>query len=199
MKRLGPVIAPGRARLVRTGAWVAAAAVVAVLAAGCKPIAFTSSGGGAATGSCLTGTWKLDTQNLSSGLATAVPGLTVTASGPGVTLTLSDTAWTLHADQTLAASISTSWGDAHGTIHVTGDAHGSYSSGSASAITFTLAGLTGTADYTISALGHDFSGSLSLPASGLEKLYGLSGTATQACGASGLTLTFPTFSMHAHH
>jgi hypothetical protein len=178
---------------------ISALLVVAVtfLVTGCQPLVLLPGGGGAGTGSCLPGTWNLDTEHIDA-LATALPGLTITSSGPGVTLTFTDTTWTLHADQTLTGSLVTQYGTASGTVHVIGDAIGTYTS-TASTITFTLAGITGSAAYDLTIFGSHVTGTLSLPTSGLQKLYGLSGTATDTCSSSGLTLTFPSFSMHSHH
>jgi hypothetical protein len=49
--------------------------------------------------------------------------------------------------------------------------------------------VSGTATYDVQGVGQHFSGTLSLPTSGLQKLVGLSGTAPFTCSASGLTFT----------
>ncbi len=185
------------ARVRRLRSSITLVVAVALLAAGCQPLLWHPGGGGAGSGSCLPGTWNLDTEQIGA-LTTALPGLTLTTSGPGVTLTFTDTTWAVHADQTLTGSLTTRWGTAGGTVHVTGDASGTYTS-TATNITFTLASLSGSADYDITAFGFTATGTLSLPTSGLEKLYGLTGTAADTCNANGLTLTFPSFSMHAKH
>ena len=180
------------------GGRLALVGVVALLAGGCVPLQFLPGGNGAGSGSCLTGTWNLDTENITGAISTALPGLTVTTSGPGVTLTLTDTSWALHADQTLNGSLTTKWGSASGSIHVTADASGTYTS-TTSTITFTLASLSGSAAYDITVFGFHATGTLSLPTSGLQKLYGLTGSPSYTCGSTGLALTFPSFSMHALH
>ena len=179
------------------GGRLALVAIAAVLAGGCLP-QFLPGGGGAGSGSCLPGTWNLDTEQITGALNTALPGLSITTSGPGVTLTFTASTWTLHADQTLTGSITTQWGSAGGTVHVVGDASGTYTTTS-SAITFTLGQLSGSADYDITVFGFHATGSLSLPTSGLQQLYGLSGTANDTCSTSGLSLAFPSFHMHAKH
>jgi len=169
----------------------------ALLAGGCIP-QFVPGSNGAGTGNCLPGTWNLDTEQISGGLSSAIPGLTITASGPGVSLKFDDTTWTLHADQTLSASFSSQWGSANGTVHVVGDASGTYTATS-SAITFTLGSVSGSADYDVTVFGFHATGTLSLPTSGLQQLYGLSGTANDTCSSTGLSLDFPSFRMHATH
>ena len=181
----------------KLGSSITLVIAVALLAAGCQPLTFLPGGGGAGSGSCLPGTWNLDSEQIGT-LATALPGLTITASGPGVTLTLTDTTWALHADQTLTGSLTTQFGTVSGTVHVTGDATGTYTSTSSS-IAFTLASLSGSATYDVTIFGSHVTGTLSLPTSGLQKLYGLTGTASYTCSTSGLALTFPSFSMHVHH
>lgn len=179
------------------GGRLALLGAAALLAGGCIP-QFVPGGNGAGTGTCLPGIWNLDSEQITGGLSSAIPGLTITASGPGVSLTFTDTTWALHADQTLSASFTSHWGSANGTVHVVGDASGTYTSTS-SAITFTLGSLSGSADYDVSVFGFHATGTLSLPTSGLQKLYGLSGTANDTCSSTGLSLDFPSFQMHAKH
>lgn len=170
---------------------------VALLAAGCQPLNFIPGGGGAGTGSCVPGTWQLDAEHIGA-LTTALPGLSITAAGPGLTLTFTDTTWSVHADQTLTGALTTSFGTASGSVHVTGDASGTYTS-TAPTVAFKVSSLSGSVAYDVTAFDTHLTGTLSLPTSGLEKLYGLTGSAVVACGANGLTLTFPSFSMHSHH
>jgi len=184
-------------RIRKLGSGITLVVAVVFLAAGCQPLTFLPGGGGAGTGSCLGGTWNLDTEHIGA-LSTAFPGLTITAAGPGVILSLTGTTWALHADQTLTGSLTTKLGTASGTVHVTGDASGTYVS-TASSISFTLASVSGSAAYDITVFGVHKTGTLSLPTSGLQKLYGLKGVAAESCSASGLVLTFPSFSMHARH
>ena len=181
----------GMHRLWGVGSRVALLAVAVTMVAGCDPwIHLPGSGGDSAT--CPVGSWTITSETITKPLSGLVPGLEITSSGPGVTLGLdSDHTWKLHADQTLTASL----GSASGTVHVTGDASGTYTS-TATAATFTLASVTGSATYTISAFGAHFSGTASLPSSGLSHLYGLSGTANYTCNSGDLSLGFPSFKMH---
>jgi hypothetical protein len=185
------------ARVRKLGISIAAVVAIALLAAGCQPFNFTPGGGSAGSGSCLPGTWNLDTETFGA-LTTALPGLSITAAGPGLTLSMTATTWAVHADQTLTGSLSTKVGTASGSVHVTGDASGTYTS-TASTVAFTLSSLSGSAAYDVTAFGVHLTGTLSLPTSGLQKLYGLTGSADVSCSASALSLTFPSFSMHAHH
>jgi hypothetical protein len=182
----------------KAGTRIAMLAVIALLAAGCTPTLFPPAGADGETATCPTGVWKIDTETITGQLSTVIPGLTVTGSGPGVTLTLTDGTWALHADQTLNASLTTSFGNASGTVHVTGDANGALTT-TPSNLTFTLASLSGSASYDATILGLHVNGSTSLPGSGLEQLYGLTGTAGYSCASGGLSLTFASYSMHAHH
>ena len=180
-----------------SGARLALVAVIVLVAAGCKSAVFTPAGGGAGTGSCFAGTWKLDAQALNGSLPTNIPGLDITATGDGVTLNLTDTTWTLHANQKLEASLHTNYGDASGNVQVTGDAHGTYAPHGSQA-DFTLSGISGSASYDVTILGMDFAKQVDLPGSGLDRLYGLSGTAATTCNSSGLTLEFHGLKLHGH-
>jgi hypothetical protein len=104
----------------------------------------------------------------------------------------------LHADQTLTGSLMTPAGTASGTVHVTGDASGTYTA-TLPSVSFKMTSISGSAAYDVTAFGNHYTGTLSLPSSGLQKLYGFTGSATATCGATGLVLGFPSFSMHAHH
>jgi len=179
------------------GGRLALVGVAALIAGGCVPLNFLP-GPGTGGGRCLPGTWNLDSEQIAGGLPTSIPGLTIATSGPGVTLEFTATDWTLHADQTLDASFESQFGDASGTLHVVGDAGGTYTS-TGSTITFTLASISGTADYDFTVFGFHVTGSLALPSSGLQKLYGLTGTANDTCSSGGLSLQFPSFDMHAKH
>ena len=185
------------ARIRKLGISITMIAAVALLATGCQPFSFTPGGGGAGTGPCLPGTWNLDSMNIGA-LSTALPGLSITAAGPGLTLTLTDTTWSVHADQTLTGSLTTPAGTASGTVHVTGDASGTYTA-TLPSVSFKVTSVTGSAAYDVTVFGNHYTGTLSLPTSGLQKLYAYTGSATALCGASGLSLGFPSFSMHARH
>ena len=180
----------------RVGALAVLLALVSVLSA-CNPIRFTPSGG-AGTGDCLSGTWKLDAESIPVPISTPLGDISITSTGTGVTLTLTGTTWSLHADQTLNGSVSSSFGTASGSVHVVGDASGSYTT-SASTTVFTVTSVSGTAAYDVNVMGQNFTGSLSLSTSGLQKLYGLTGNAVSSCDTNGLSLSFKSFSMHAHH
>ena len=198
----GPARRSGRTRmtmptLVRRSGAVAALLAVVCLITACNPIRFTP-GGGAGTGDCVSGTWKLDALNIPAPLTTPIGNLSITSSGTGVTLTLSASTWSLHADQTLSGTVSSSFGNASGSAHVVGDASGTYTSSDSSTV-FTLASVSGTVDYNVTVAGQNFTGSLALPTSGLQRLYGLSGNAYSSCDVNGLSLTFRSFSMHSHH
>jgi hypothetical protein len=180
------------------GGRLALVGVAALIAGGCVPLNFVPGPGGTGGGSCLSGTWNLDSEQIIGNLPTSIPGLTITTSGPGVTLNFTGSGWTLHAEQTLKASFTSKFGNASGTLHVVGDASGTYTS-TGSTITFTLASLSGSADYSFTVFGFTATGSLSLPSSGVQKLYGLTGTANDTCSSTGLSLQFPSFNMHAKH
>jgi hypothetical protein len=173
---------------------IVAIAVLAFGLAACNPIVLSPGGG--ETTACPQGVWKIDSQTITDGL-NLIPGLSVTGSGTGITLTLNESDWALDADQSLQASFTSPLGDANGTVHVIADAAGTYTS-TASELTFTLGSLTGKADYDVTVLGHQFDGSLDLPNSALENLYGLSGTASYTCNADGLTVEFAGFQLHGH-
>jgi hypothetical protein len=172
--------------------------VVAVSAgtAGCT-ILFNPGPGTGGGGSCLEGTWTLD-RLAASPITTPFGTVTLSPASNGVTLTFTGTTWTLAIDQTIAVSVSTPWGSATGTIEVDGQASGTYTS-TASTITFTLGSISGTVAYDITVGGRHFTGTLSLPVSGLQKLYGMSGTASYTCTASGLSISLKGMSLHAHH
>ena len=78
-----------------------------------------------------------------------------------------------------------------------GSANGTYTV-NGSTITFTLGAVSGTATYDVQAAGHDFSGTVSLPSSGVQKLVGLSGTAPFSCSPSALTFVLKPLIVGAH-
>ena len=175
----------------KAGARVALVAILVMTVAGCRWIPVPGGGGGTPT-SCPTGSWTIASESITKSLPAIIPGLTITTAGPGVTLALNDdNTWTLNADQTLTATM----GSATATVHVTADANGTYTS-TQQTIAFTLGSLSGSATYDITAFGSNFSGTVTLPASGLSKLYGLSQTANYSCSSDGLDLSFPSFAMH---
>ena len=183
---------------VRTvGVRVALVAVVAFTVAGCDPWISLPIGGGAGSSatSCPAGNWTITSETLTKPLTTLIPGLTITTTGPGVTLNMNnDDTWTLHADQTLSASLDM----ASATLHVTADANGTYTT-TGTTSTFTVAAITGSVGYDISAFGSEFTGTVTLPDSGLGILYGPSGPAKYSCNSSHLSLGFHALKMHGRH
>jgi hypothetical protein len=172
---------------------------VAVLAlTGCNPITLLPTGGNGAGGNCVAGTWKVDTEQISSPISTPIGQLSLTTSGAGTTLTFTDTTWALHSDTTLNATLTSQFGTATGTLSLTGDANGTYTK-DATQITFTLGSVSGTLAYNVNIFGAPFTGSLSLPSSGLEGLVGLHGSANYTCDSSALTFSLPPITAHAHH
>ena len=158
----------------RSAVRVASLVLVVFVAAGCDPwLNLPSDGGGVhSAAACPTGTWAITSETLTQPLTTFIPGLTITASGPGVTLTMNtDNTWTLHADQTLTAAFDL--GSA--TVHVTGDANGTYTA-AATTTTYTVASVTGSVAYDINTFGFTYSGTMTLPNSGLSNLYAAVGT-----------------------
>src|SRR5262245_17102718 len=125
----------------KLGARLALVAVVALLAAGCNTLAFPTTTQSASAGPCLPGTWKIDAQSLNTALPKTIPGVDLKATGDGVTLNLTDDAWTLRADQKLQGSVHTDYVDADGEVSVNAEAHGGYT-GAAPKIDFTLAGVS---------------------------------------------------------
>jgi hypothetical protein len=75
---------------------LALVALAGLLLAGCNSLIFHPSGGGAGTGACLPGTWKLDTEQLATPISTPIGDITLKASGEGTTMTFTDSAWSLH-------------------------------------------------------------------------------------------------------
>jgi hypothetical protein len=161
--------------------------VAVVAAAGCN-LNLLPSGGTAGTGACLPGTWTYETVQLQNPMTTPLGSLSIEHSGPGTTLTFTDTTWTVMTDTTYTATLKTPMGDFTGRITINGSANGTYTVADSN-ITFTLAALSGTATYDIQGAGHDFTGTLSLPSSGVQKLVGLSGAAPYSCSSSALSFT----------
>src|SRR4051812_19071956 len=158
--------------------------LVAGVLAGCNPILLPPGGGGPPE-TCPAGSWIVDTMSAPAPISTPFGTLTITKTGPGVSLTLTDTGWALHADQRIDGTLKSPFGDASGFVHVVADATGT-STTTASTITFSLGSVSGTADYDVTIFGHHVTGTTSLPTSGLQKLYGLSATANYSCDSSGL-------------
>jgi hypothetical protein len=178
---------------------LALVALAGLLLAGCNSLIFHPSGGGAGEGACLPGTWKLDTEQLSTPISTPIGDITLKASGEGTSMTFTDSAWSLHADMTLSASLKTEYATLSGSIIVKGDASGTYTS-DGTKITFKLEDLSGTAAYDVNLLGYHLAGSMSLPSSGgLEGLVGLHGTADYTCSPDALAFTLAPLTVHAHH
>jgi hypothetical protein len=179
----------------RYGARVVLVVTAMVVAAGCN-LNFLPTGGGAGTGPCLPGTWTYQTMQLQSPLSTPFGSLSLTQSGPGTTLTFGASTWSLTTNTTITGTLTSPIGTFDGTVTLNGSANGTYAV-AGSNITFTLAGLSGTATYDVQGAGQHLSGTLSLPSSGLQKLVGLSGTAPFACSATGLTFTLKPLTVHA--
>jgi hypothetical protein len=168
----------------------------ALVGAGCLPGGVTFQPGGGGGGACPAGTWVLTSQTITNSLQTLLGNATVTGSGSGVTLTLtpgSPNTWSLTADQML--HITASNVDVQASVNAS--ASGTYTT-SGNNITFTLQNLSGTIAASGTVFGHSFSINWPLSQSGdIQKLYGLSGTASYACNADGtLTLSLPSQQMH---
>jgi hypothetical protein len=171
----------------RLAARVVLVVVAVVAAAGCN-LNFLPNPGGAGTGACLPGSWTYQTVQVVSPMSTPFGSLDITQSGPGTVLTFDSTTWSVTTNTTFTAKLSTPIGDFTGNVTLNGNAKGTYAV-NGSDVTFTLTALTGTATYDIQGGGQDFSGTLSLPTSGVQKLVGLSGTAQFSCSSSALNFT----------
>lgn len=181
-------------RLFAVGTLIATALVAA---GGCGPIGWTPGGGGAGTGSgpgCLVGDWDLEHETITGPLSSFLGDLGVTATGDGVSLEFTAGTWTLDADQTLSVDATTKWGSVSGTATVDATASGSYTADDDS-VTFTLESVTGTVAVSADVFGHTAQFNASLPTSGLQHLYGLSGDADYTCSADALTLEFADVTM----
>jgi hypothetical protein len=144
---------------------------------------------------CPLGTWQLASETIPGSLQTLLGGATVTASGTGVTLTLtSSNQWTLSANQMLTVTGS----NFNVTGTVSASATGSDTT-TASNITFTLGNITGSVNVNGTVGTQTISGTWQLPQSGdIQKLYGLTGTSTYSCSNGMLTLSLPTMQMDFH-
>jgi hypothetical protein len=170
---------------------------VAVLIAGGCNLTLLPGGGGAGTGACLPGTWNVQSEMIKSPITTPFGSLAITTSGPGTTLTFTDTTWALSTNLTLNATLTTPSGTFTGMVTLTGNANGTYTTNGMT-ITFTLASASGSATYNVQTpSGQTFSGTFSLPSSGLQGLVGLSGAATFGCAPTALTLVAPIVTMGA--
>jgi hypothetical protein len=140
---------------------------------------------------CPAGTWHLTAETVNETLDTVFGNATITASGSGITLTIttgSTNTWSLTGNQNLHASGSN--------FNVTASANPSASGTetiTGSKITFTLKSITGTVSAHGTAWGHAITATFQLSQIGaLQHLWGLSGTANFTCGAGGtLTLSLP--------
>jgi hypothetical protein len=179
----------------RLAARVVLVVVAVVAAAGCN-LNFLPTGGGAGTGACLPGTWTYQAVQIQNPISTPFGSLTVTRSGPGTTLTFTDTTWALTTDTTYTGTLTSPVGTFTGNVTLSGSASGTYSVNGTS-VTFTLAAVSATATYDVQGAGQHFSGSFSVPSTGLEKLVGLSGIAPFSCSATGLTFTLKPVTVHA--
>jgi hypothetical protein len=180
----------------RLGARVVLVVVALVAAAGCN-LSFLPNPGTAGTGACLPGSWTYQTVQLQSPLSTPFGTLSIARSGPGTTLTFDDSTWTLTTNTTFTGTLKSPAGTFTGNVTLNGSANGTYAV-NGSNITFTLSAVSGTATYNVQGAGQQFSGTLSLPASGVQKLVGLSGTAPFACSSSLLTFTLQPLVVGAH-
>ena len=164
---------------------VACLGAFAIVGTACLPVTWPSGGTGNA---CPAGTWNLTGETIGNSLQTVLGSATVTGSGTGVTLTLAATnAWNLTADQTLHV---TGTGFDVTAVVSNATASGTYTT-SGTNITFTLQNLSGTVTVNGTVAGHSFSNTFTLGQSGdIQKLYGLSGTASFTCNGS-LTLSLP--------
>jgi hypothetical protein len=180
----------------RLAARVVLVVVAVVAAAGCN-LNFLPAGGGAGTGACLPGSWTYQFVQLQSPITTPFGSLSITQSGPGTSLTFTDTTWALTTDTTFTGSLASPIGTFNGTVTINGNANGTYTV-NGSAITFTLGAVSGTATYDVQGAGQHFSGTFSLPSSGVEKLVGLSGTAPFTCSPSALTFVLKPLMVGAH-
>lgn len=184
-------------RFRRNTAVVVLALSVGALTAACNPVLFTPSGG--ATNTCPAGNWTLTAESITAPLSTFLGDATISTSGSGVQLVINPSnTWTLTADQTVHVTIATPNVDLTGTVK--GTVNGTYS-GTGSTISFATTSITGTVQYSGTALGHSISGSIALPTLGnAAQLWALHGSATVACNSdSSLSLTFPAFGLHLHH
>ena len=167
----------------------------ALIGTACLPKGVTLQPTGSSN-ACPAGTWHLTAETVNATLDTVFGNATITASGSGLTLTIttgSTNTWSLKGNQSVHASgtnfnvTATANPSASGTETITG-----------SKITFTLNTISGTVSAHGTAWGHAISASYQLSQIGqLQHLWGLSGTATFTCGAGGtLTLSLPDAHMH---
>jgi hypothetical protein len=170
---------------------------VAVLALGGCNLNFLP-GGGQVNGNCLVGTWNFDSEQIQSPITTPLGTLTIQTSGTGTTLTNDGTNWELKTDTTLDATFTSQFGSFTGHLVINADSKGTYTANDTQ-ITFTLGSVTGTVSYNATLFGQNFSGTIDLANSGLQKLVGLSGTADYTCSSSGLSFSLPPITVHAKH
>ena len=143
-------------RFRRNTAVVVLALSVGALTAACNPVLFTPSGG--ATNTCPAGNWTLSVESITAPLSTFLGDATISTSGSGVQLVINPSnTWTLTADQTVHVTIATPNVDLTGTVK--GTVNGTYS-GTGSTISFATTSITGTVQYSGTALGHSISGSI---------------------------------------
>jgi hypothetical protein len=163
--------------------------VFALLSSGCS-VLLPRVGGGGGTAPCHEGTWELTGQQISDAVTSIFGDLTVTPDDDGMTLELrSDSTFTFSGEQTVDVWGSTPFGTVNGTVSADAYANGTYSAG-ANSLTFFLQSVSGSGHFDGTVNNMPFSGSLSLAQSGLDDVYGLSGTAATSCSASQLTLGF---------
>jgi hypothetical protein len=178
----------------RTTRAMAAIAIGTVLAAGCLPPTFTGPPSGG-SGSCLVGTFDLDTTQVLTSLNSTFGKIQVSPlPGGNATLTNTDTTWHFEGNQSLSVTGNTKFGSITGTADVSFDASGTYEAESAAEITLTLGAVAGSVHFAGTVFGQTVDFTLNLPSSGLDKLYGLTGTAQYTCSQGAVTtLTFTSF------
>jgi hypothetical protein len=164
--------------------------VFALLTSGCSVLLPRVGGSGGGGAPCHEGTWELTGQQISDAVTSIFGDLTVTPDDDGMTLELrADDTFTFSGEQTLGVSGTTPYGVVNGVVNADASVEGTYSVGT-NTLSFDLESISGSGSFSGTVNGMPFSGSLSLAQSGLDDVYGLSGTATTSCSASLLTLDF---------
>lgn len=162
--------------------------VFALLTSGCTLLLPRTGGGGSTP--CHEGTWELSGQQISDAITSVFGDLTVTPDNDGMTLELrADGTFSFSGQQTLAVSGTTPFGSVDGVVDADATVAGTFTAAPDS-LTFSLGSITGTGSFDGTVNGAAFSGSLSHAQSGLDDVYGLSGTAAMTCSPALLTLDF---------
>ncbi len=179
--------------------WLPRAALVSasLFLGACLPITLP---GTSTTPPCPEGTFHITDQVLSGLVPTSLGNVQLTLV-PGGNLALSVTAssWSLAGSQSLTVSGITPWGPVSGTASVTVNASGSWTKTSSTQLNFTVGSVSGSGTFTGTVSGASVSRTASLADLGLDRVYGLSGSATYGCGsAPSLTLTFTSARLELH-